>query len=112
MTSKMCEWDQYVILDPEDGIKAKSHKKKFISPSRFYYGSKKYSDINPLESLYEEDEYDDEIYDDEIYDDEKNKVFKPINNNEINTAINCIYWGGVLAKSLFTGCMVYAIFIF
>ena len=106
MTSKMCEWDQYVILDPEDGIKAKSHKKKFISPSRFYYDNKKYSDINPLESLYEEDEYDDEIYD------EKNNVFKPINNNDINIAINCIYWGGVLAKSVFTGCIVYAIFIF
>ena len=106
MTSKMCEWDQYVILDPEDGIKAKSHKKKFISPSRFYYGYKKYSDINPLESLYEEDEYDDEI------DDEINKQFEAIDNKEINIAINCIYWGEIFVKSVFTGCMVYVIFMF
>lgn len=107
MTSKMCEWDQFVILDPEEGIKGKSHKKKFINPSHFYYGYKKYSDINPLESLYEEDEYDDEIDDFE-----KNKDFKSINNNDINIAINCIYWGEILVKSVFTGCMVYVIFMF
>lgn len=107
MTSKMCEWDQYVILDPEDGIKAKSHKKKFISPSRFYYGHKKYSDINPLECLYEED--DNEQYDSEI--DEINKQFDAIHNKEINIAINCIYWGEILVKSVFTGCMVYVLFI-
>jgi hypothetical protein len=107
----MCEWDQYVILDPEDGIKAKSHKKKFISPSRFYYGHKKYSDINPLECLYEDDEYDYEIDDDEIDDDKKNKHLQAIHNNEFNIAINCLYWGGILAKSVFTGCMVYVIFI-
>jgi hypothetical protein len=102
----MCEWDQYVILDPEDGIQAKSHKKKFISPSRFYYGHKTYSDINPLECLYEEDEYDDEINDDK-----KNKQFEAIHNKNINIAINCVYWGEILVKSVFTGCMVYVIFI-
>ena len=107
MISKMCEWDQYVILDPEDGFKAKSHKKKFINPSRFYYGNKKYSDINPLESLYEEDEYDDEIDDDK-----KNKQFEAIHNKNINIAVNCVYWGEILVKSVFTGCMVYVIFMF
>jgi|SaaInlStandDraft_2_1057019.scaffolds.fasta_scaffold122013_1 hypothetical protein len=101
MTSKICEWDQYVILDPEEGIKGKSHKKKFINPSRFYYGSKKYSDINPLESLYEEDEYDYEIEDNEIDDDEN-----------INRVIKYICWGEILVKSIFTGCMVYVIFMF
>lgn len=112
MTSKMCEWDQYVILDPEEGIKGKSHKKKFINPSRFYYGSKKYSDINPLESLYEEDEYDYEIEDNEIDDDEKNKKLEATHNKNINRVIKCIYWGEILVKSIFTGCMVYVIFMF
>lgn len=109
MISKMCEWDQYVILDPEEGIKNQLPKKKFNNPSSFYYGHKKYSDINPLECLYEGDE--NEEYDSENDLHEINKRFNVIHNKNINIAINCVYWGEILVKSLFTGCMVYVLFI-
>ena len=113
MNHKICEWDQFVILDPEDPI-----KKKRNNSSKFHY---KYSNINPLESLYEDDE-DDEYDDyDECEKDEKddkddkdnNKItlnFKSIVIQNVSIA-KCLYWGDILIKSAFTGCMIYAIFI-
>lgn len=108
MTSKMCEWDQFVVLDPEEGFITKlHHKKNNINPSRFYYGNIKYSDINPLEALYEDDEYKYEI---DNGDYEKNMWFKPINNNNANIE-NYVYWSDILVKSIFTGCMVCVLLI-
>ena len=99
MASIICEWDQFVILDPEDGSK-NYNKKKYNNSSSFYYGHKKYSDINPLDMIEEEGDYNES----------DDKIFKSLNDNTVNIQ-QCIYWGDILVKSVFTGCMVYVLFI-
>jgi hypothetical protein len=107
MNPNICEWDQFVILDPEDPIIKKNNKKRNNSSKPGY----KYSDINPLESLYEEDDEDDEDdkYDED--DDKKTIHFKSFKLQNVSV-VKCIYWGEILVKSMFTGCMIYAFFIF
>jgi hypothetical protein len=104
MNHNICEWDQFVILDPEDPIIKKNNKKRNNS-SKFGY---RYSDINPLESLYEED--DEEDHEDEDPD-KKTIHFKSFNLQNVSL-VKCVYWGDILVKSMFTGCMIYAFFIF
>tara|TARA_E500000331_G_scaffold298631_2_gene298566 strand:+ start:970 stop:1311 length:342 start_codon:yes stop_codon:yes gene_type:complete len=110
-TSTMCEWDQFVELDPdmEQGKKPyKSVQKKIKYSSDFYYGSRqKYSEYNPLEALYEDDE-DNEDDDDYIRKPKTVKREKNYGDLKIN---NYLFWGDVLVKSIFTGYLVYAFFL-
>ena len=114
----MCEWDQFVVLDPDVESVKKTYKllpKKIINSSDLYYGSRpKYSEYNPLEALYEDDdEDDDEDYEDNEDDDyfrkpKKVKRKKNCGDLKIN---NYLFWGDVLVKSIFTGYLVYAFFL-
>ena len=104
-TSTICEWDQSVILDPpdiEEGKKIKYIGKKIKYSNNFYYvGRQKYSEYNPLEALYEEDDEDDDYI---------RKPKREKNNVDLKID-NYIFWGDILAKSVFTSYLVYVFFI-
>ena len=104
VTGTICEWDQFVILDPPDIEEGK----KIKNSSDFYYGRRqKYSESNPLEALYEEDDEEGEDGEDDHY------IRKPKRDkNNIDLKVdNYLFWGDILVKSVFTSYLVYVLFI-
>ena len=95
----MSEWDQFIIIDLPD--LEEGHKIKKGWSNQYYSKQLQYSQYNPLEILYEET--DEDIIHDTIV---KSKGFSKCKlHNKL------MYWGEVFIKTIFTGVLVYTIFI-
>jgi hypothetical protein len=97
----MSEWDQFIIIDLPD--LEEGHKIKKGGSNQYYSKQLQYSQYNPLEILYEETD-EDFIHDTIVKSKGFSKCKHPIHNK-------LMYWGEVFIKTIFTGFLVYTVFI-